>query len=304
MLLKLSCGKLPWEEDTPEGLRPPKSQAEEKKAAKARLRQKEVAPSKLCAEIADSGLRKAVTKILTEARGMDAEDKPRYDEFRALFMCSAADTKAGQAELQQLEADTGGTSSATGGSAPQRPPVPKKRPVSTNRGAAVANTAAVKSKRAASVKLLRRGGALSAAPASADATSNGRAGTAASRRRKASAGSQPTAAASPTVKRTSGRLSQKSPGAISKKTKRHSVAPKQRLRNTSWAAEAAVSGESSNDSTAIEAVRALSALCADAKGRVTEDLRSEIATQMLRVKDLASAGDALADSAVSVVAIV
>ena len=46
---------------------------------------------------------------------MDAEDKPRYDEFRALFMCSAADTKAGQAELQQLEADTGGTSSATGG---------------------------------------------------------------------------------------------------------------------------------------------------------------------------------------------
>ena len=69
------------------------------------------------------------------------------------------------------------------------------------------------------------------------------------------------------------------------------------------AAEAAVSGESSNDNTAMEAVRALSTLCTDAKGRVTEDLRSEIAAQMLRVKDLASAGDELADSAVSVVAL-
>eukprot|EP01043_Picozoa_sp_COSAG02_P018352 COSAG02_NODE_856_length_16468_cov_131.787831_11_plen_549_part_00 len=314
VLLKLSCGELPWEEDAAEGAapRPAMSQAEELKATKARLRQKDVQPSKLCAGIADPGLRKAVAAILTQARAMGAEDKPRYDAFRGLFKSAAAgDTKAGQVELRQLEADIGGAappgaaavgaSAAAGGRAPQKQSAAKKRAAAKSSPSAATAAAAqsMKSKRAASAKLLGRGSALGAGPLAAAATSGDRAGASAAPRRKAVAASKP---ASPQVKRASGRLSsQKSPGAIRKQKKtRQSTAPSKTRRHASPAGPAeATASRGSSGGTATDAVRAMSTLCAAAKGRVSAELRSEITAQMLRVQHLASMGDELAGSAVS-----
>ena len=291
VLLKLSCGELPWEEDAA-APRPAMSQAEELKATKARLRQKDVHPSKLCAGITDTGLRKAVAAILTEARAMGAEDKPRYDAFRGLFKSSnAADTKAGQAELRQLEADIGGAgpqseaavgaSAAAGGRAPQKQSAAKQsapRVRSTSADSAAAQS--TKSKRAASAKLLGRGSALGAGPLAAAATKS----------------------TSPQAQRASGRFSpRQSPSAIRKQKKtKQSTVPRQTRRNASYvsSAEATISSGSSGG-TATDAIRAMSSLCAAAKGRVSADLRSEITAQMLRVKSFANAGDELAGSAVS-----
>lgn len=296
VLLKLSCGELPWEEDTSAGPRPAKSQAEENKAAKVRLGQKEVQPSKLCAGIDDSGLRKAVATILAEARAMGAEDKPRYDAFRGLFKSSAADTKAGQAELRRLEAaiggsalpSAGGASAATDSSAPQKRSVPKKRSVLPSSGSPAAATAAaqaMKSKRAASAKLLGRGGALGAAPVAAAATTGGRSHAGAAPRRRQSIASKPS---SPQAKRASGRLSaQQSPGAIRKQSKKRQSSAK------------TAAGGGRSGSTAIDAVRELSTLCTSARGRVSADLRSMITAEMLRVDNFAAAGDEQAGAAVS-----
>ena len=305
VLLKLSCGKLPWEENTSAGPRPAKSQAEENKAAKVRLGQKEVQPSKLCAGIEDSGLRKAVTTILSEARAMGAEDKPRYDGFRGLFNSSSADTKAGQAELRRLQADIGGSdlpsagcaSSATDSSASQKQSKKRSASSSGSPAAATAAAQALKSKRAASAKLLGRGSALGAAPVAAAVATGARSHTGAAPRRRQAIAST---ASSPLAKRASGRLStQQSPGAIKKQNKKRQSSPTLRSAAAAAAAKSAPSAGGSG-TTGIDAVRAMSTLCTSARGHVSADLRSMITAEMLRVDNFADAGDDQAGAAVSV----
>lgn len=122
VLLKLSCGALPWEGDAPAGAAPPpvKSKAEEAKDLKARLAKKAVPAAKLCGGIADAALRKAVLTMLSEARGMSPDAKPGYTGLRKLLKGSASDGKAGEAELRKLEAICSGSGGGAAAPAPRR----------------------------------------------------------------------------------------------------------------------------------------------------------------------------------------
>ena len=314
VLLKLSCGELPWEEDPPPGaaVPPAKSQAEENKAAKARLRQKEESAAKLCAPIADAVLRKAVLSMLSESRGMDAKDKPDYDGLRKLLKGSAADTKAGEAELRRLEAACSSgaaprsAAAASGGSSPL---VKKKKPAQKRRSSGSSSSAAasqaVKSKRRANASLLGGlgrvggGGSLAATAAAvapaASAASNENDGPTAAAAAAPRARARASAAPSSKSKRSSSsRAAANTEEKQQRRPKKQKAAPVAAAAATTGAA--VNSGGGGGGGTAATAVQTLSNLCLNAKGRVSATLRADITAAVLEVERCAEQGEGEGDT--------